>query len=144
MFITCALLVTLPQGGPLGAFPSNTKDPSIEILEGDTPIGKERGALGVGMPTPKKEEEEEMPEEVREMQEEGFCTDCANLPCLCTLLRLKLKLSLMKRDRKEEDEMTKSRSRKRRELGSRAPNLREGVMLPNLNKNGWDNSSISK
>ena len=35
-------------GGPLGAVPSNTKAPSMIFLEGDPPLGKERGALGVG------------------------------------------------------------------------------------------------
>ena len=40
-------------GGPQGVFPSKQKAPSSNILEGDPPIGKERGALGVGTgPTP--------------------------------------------------------------------------------------------
>ena len=43
------------EGGPSGAVPPKhfSKTPSVTVLEGDPPIGKERGALVVGTgPTP--------------------------------------------------------------------------------------------
>ena len=42
-------------GSPKGAVPFlNIKDPPVVLQEGDPPIGKERGALGVGTPPPGK------------------------------------------------------------------------------------------
>ena len=52
---------------------------------------------------------------------EGVCTDCANIPCLCGLVKLELKIEMLKRDNARNDkiptetELTTTRKKRQRE-----------------------------
>ena len=60
-------------------------------------------------------EEEEAPEEMKELMQEGFCTNCAFLPCLCDILEIEMKLKALKNCGRSKETGKKKRKRQEEE-----------------------------
>ena len=94
-------------GPPVGLSFPNLKDLSVCTQEGDPPIGKERGTLGVGTgPTPPHqapnqeggtEEQEQGADPMEHLfgMNKNFCLECALIPCQCDLMHLERKIEMI-------------------------------------------------
>ena len=59
-------------------------------------------------------DDEEIPEEIKELLGEKFCTDCAATPCLCSLVKLELKLENIKKHEESQKSLKSLRLEKKK------------------------------